>query len=36
MHTLLDSEVNEDLYFKNKAFLDIYRVFENGYSYLED
>ena len=36
LQTLLDSEVNEDLYFKNKAFLDIYRVFETGYSYLED
>ena len=34
--TILDSEVDEDLYFKNKAFLDIYRVFKNGYIYLED
>ena len=32
----LDMEIDEDLYFKTKAFLDIYRVFETGYSYLED
>ena len=36
LDTLLDSEVDEDLYFKNKAFLDIYKVFETGYTYLED
>ena len=39
-HTLvnvkLDDEIDGDLYFKTKAFLDIYRVFEIGYSYLED
>ena len=39
-HTLislkLDMEIDEDLYFKTKAFLDIFRVFETGYSYLED
>ena len=39
-HTLLqlnlDMEIDEDLYFKQKAFLDIYRVFETAYSYLED
>ena len=36
-HTLnslkLDMEIDEDLY-KTKAFLDIFRVFESGYSYL--
>ena len=32
----LEMEINEDLYFKKSAFLDIYRVFETGYSYLED
>ena len=32
----IDSEINEDLYYKTKAFLDIFRVFESGYSYLED
>ena len=32
-----DEKVNEDLYCKTKAFLDIYRVvFEDGYIYLED
>ena len=32
----LDMEIDEDLYYKTKAFLDIYRVFESGYSNLED
>ena len=32
----LDMEIDEDLYFKTKAFLDIFRVFESGYTYLED
>ena len=32
----LDMEINEDLYFKTKAFLDIFRVFESGYIYLKD
>ena len=32
----IDSEINEDLYYETKAFLDIFRVFESGYSYLED
>ena len=32
----IDSEINEDLYYKTKAFLDIFRVFKSGYSYLED
>lgn len=32
----LDSEIEEDLYFKNKAFLDISRVYENGHTYLKD
>ena len=35
LHKLkLDMEINEDLYFKTKAFLDIFRVFESGYTYL--
>ena len=29
-------EIDEDLYFKTKAFLDIFRVFESGYTYLEN
>ena len=32
----LYSEINEDLYYKTKTFLDILRVFESGYTYLED
>ena len=32
----LDMEIDEDLYFKTKAFLDIFRVFESGYTYLEN
>ena len=32
----LDMEIDEDLYFKTKAFLDIFRVFETGYIYLGD
>ena len=32
----LDMEIEEDLFFKQKSFLDIYRVFKNGYSYLEE
>ena len=32
----LDMEINEDLYYKTKAFLDIFRVFDGGYIYLED
>ena len=32
----LDMEIDEDLYYKTKAFLDIFRVFETGYTYLED
>ena len=32
----LDMEIEEDLYFKTKAFLDIFKVFDSGYSYLED
>ena len=28
-------EINEDLYYKTKAFLDIVRVFETDYKYLE-
>ena len=37
-HTLnslnLDMEIDEDLYFKTKAFLDIFRVFEIDYIYI--
>ena len=32
----LDDEIDGDLYYKNASFLDIYRVFETGYRYLED
>ena len=32
----LDMEIDEDLYYKTKAFLDIFRVFESEYTYLED
>ena len=32
----LDMEIDEGLYYKTKAFLDIFRVFETAYSYLED
>ena len=32
----LDMETHEDLYYKKEAFLDIFRVFETGYTYLED
>ena len=32
----LDNEIDEDLYFKTKAFLDIFRVFDNDYIFLED
>ena len=32
----LDMEIDEDLYFKQKSFLDIFKVFKSGYTYLED
>ena len=32
----LDKEIDEDLYFKQKSFLDIFKVFKFGYTYLED
>ena len=39
-HTLnnfhLHMEIHEDLYFKNKAFLNIFKVFNIDYTYLED
>ena len=39
-HTLknfhLDMEIEEDLYFKNKAFLNLYKVIDSDYIYLED
>ena len=36
IHIKLDMEINEDISFKTKAFLDIFRVFNSGYTYLED
>ena len=39
-HTLislnLDKEINEDLYFKTLAFLDIFRVFDVQHIYLDN
>lgn len=36
LHNLeLDRELNEDLYFKIKAFLNLYSVFDIDYIYLE-
>ena len=39
-HTLnnfhLDMEIEEDLYYKNKAFLNLYQVIVSDYIYLED
>ena len=32
----LNMEIDEDLYFKTKAFLNIYKVFDQDCSYLED
>ena len=32
----LDMEIDEDLYFKTKAFLNLYNVIDYQYSYLED
>ena len=32
----LDMEIEEDLYFKNRAFLNLYSVFDIDYIYLED
>ena len=32
----IDFEIDEDLYCKIKSFLDIFRVFKTGYTYLED
>ena len=32
----LDREIDEDLFYKAKAFLDIFRVFEVSYTYLDD
>ena len=32
----LDLEIHEDLYFKNRAFLNLYSVFDIDYTYLED
>ena len=32
----LDMEIDEDLYCKHLSFLDIYKVYETGYTYLED
>ena len=32
----LDMEIDEDLYFKTHAFINIFKVFDSNYSYLED
>ena len=32
----LDMEIHEDLYFKNRAFLNLYSVFDSDYTFLED
>ena len=32
----LDMEIDEDLYFKTSAFLNLYKVIDCDYSYLED
>ena len=32
----IDMEIDEDLYFKKKAFLDIFNIFETDYIYLEE
>ena len=31
----LDNELNEDLYYDKKAFIDIYKVYDYEYKYLE-
>ena len=32
----LDSELNEDLYYSKKAFINIYKVYDYEHTYLED
>ena len=32
----LDEEIDGDLYFKKESFIDIFRVFDTGYTYLKD
>ena len=32
----LDMEIDEDLYFKTLGFINIFKVFDSDYSYLED
>ena len=32
----LDMEIDEDLFFKTNAFINIFKVFDSDYSYLED
>ena len=32
----LDMEIDEDLFFKKNAFINIFKVFDSNYSYLED
>ena len=32
----LDMEIDEDLFYKNEAFLNIFKVFDSKYEYLED
>ena len=34
LNITINEEADEDLYFKTKSFLDIYRVFKTGYTYL--
>ena len=29
-------EIDEDLFYKNEAFLNIFKVFDSKYEYLED
>ena len=29
-------EIDEDLFFKTKGFINIFKVFDSDYSYLED
>ena len=35
-HIKFNMESNEDLYYKKLAYMDIFRVFEVSYSYLDD
>ena len=35
-HLKLEMEIDEDLYFKTKGFINLFKVFDMDYSYLED